>query len=486
MARLFVCCDGTWNAPTDLHDGVPVPTNVVRFFNALVEGDDGHGIRQRRYYHPGIGTQEVLSLERIWAGMTGKGLADNVKSAYAWLSANYDAGDEIFLLGFSRGAFTARALSGLVGSQGVPVTQPDSEGVREPDWDLIDEAYRAGQRRHKRDPQDPRFRFPRIHFLGVWDTVGALGIPPDFPRLPLLFAFLQPRFHDTELSPAVTHGYQALALDEMRRTFSPTLWTGTSPDNKEVIQMWFPGVHADVGGGYRETGISDITLQWMIERAAALGAVFHPHMLEQVRGDMRGVMHDSRLGVFEGALTQPRRIPNLDPAAPAGPFNQQIHYSAYERQGRPPIFQAPYREMARLQPGEERTFRVYARDKWNWTGLYVERGEEYEVRARGEWLHWFLRCSAAGIGGLGWLAPRRFWGAPWMSLIGAVANFENPNQRGQIPDLESFAVRGVTLLLLDTGGLGRVSGYLYFHANDREGGFKVNRGSLQVTVRRLR
>ncbi len=91
-------------------------------------GQVGGDIEQVRYYHPGIGTQEVFSLERIWAGMTGSGLARNVKSAYAWLSANYDPGDEIFLLGFSRGAFTARALSGLIASQGVPVTQRNREG----------------------------------------------------------------------------------------------------------------------------------------------------------------------------------------------------------------------------------------------------------------------------------------------------------------------------------------------------------------------
>lgn len=486
IKRLFVCCDGTWNAPTDLHDGVPVPTNVVRFYHALVEGDVGGDIEQVRYYHPGIGTQEVFSLERIWAGMTGSGLARNVKSAYAWLSANYDPGDEIFLLGFSRGAFTARALSGLIASQGVPVTERNRDGEREPDWDLIERAYKDCKRRHKRHRDDLRFKYPPIHFLGVWDTVGALGIPPEFPRLPLWLAWFQPRFHDTELAPTVTHAYHALALDEMRRTFSPTLWTQRAPTNKDVIQMWFAGVHADVGGGYRETGLSDIALGWMIERAQGLGAAFHPHMLRQVHGDARGVHHDSLQGVFANAIAQPRRLPDLDSQSPTGPVGQAVHHSVYERQGRPPIFQAPYRDLVRLERGQEHVFTVYARDKWNWTGLYLEPKEEYEITARGEWLHWFVRSGAAGRRGLAVLMPRRLWRAPWMSLVGAVADFANPDQQGQIKPLEMFPIGNMARVVLDPDGAGALWGYLYFHANDREGGFKVNRGSLRVTVRRVK
>jgi len=477
MKRLFVCCDGTWNAPTDLHDGVPVPTNVVRFYNSLVDGKAADGIEQRRYYHPGIGADTAFSIERLWAGMTGAGLARNIKSAYAWLSTAYEDGDEIYLLGFSRGAFTVRSLSGLVWSQGVP---------RALDWTLIERACHEASKRRPRPRDDGRFRFPPIHFLGVWDTVGALGIPADFPGLPLWLAFLQPRFHDTELSPNVAHAYQALALDEMRRTFSPTLWTRRDPANREVIQMWFAGMHADIGGGYQETGLSDIPLRWMIERARALGADFHAPMLEQIREDARGVLHDSRQGVFAAAIAQPRRIPDLDPAAPPGPLGQQVHASVIERQGRPPIFQAPYRPLLRLAPGESHPVQVYARDKWTWTGIYLEPMQEYEISARGEWMHWFVKTGPAGCTGLGWLVPRRDWSAPWMSLMAAVANFANPDQEGQIRPLETFRIGEQARVMLDPTGVGAMVGYLYFYANDRESGFRVNRGSLHVTVTRLR
>jgi hypothetical protein len=483
IKRLFVCCDGTWNAPTDVHDGVPVPTNVVRYFNALAEGDVGGGVEQRRYYHPGIGTDEVLSIERIWAGMTGSGLTRNIKSAYAWLSANYEPGDEIHLLGFSRGAFTARALSGLIASQGMPVAQPDGEGVPALDWALINEAYKQCSKHLPRDRGDMRFYFPLIHFLGVWDTVGALGIPPEFPRLPLIFSFLQPRFHDTELAPIVTHAYHALAMDEARRTFSPTLWTKRAETNKEVVQMWFTGVHSDVGGGYRETGLSDIALAWMIERAQLLGVSFRQHMLDQVKGDARGVRHDSLTPVYHA---QPRRMPDLNSRGAPLPYWQKVHHSVRQREDWPPIFQAPYRDLVRLEPGEERSFAVFARDKWNWTGLHVEPLEEYEISARGEWLHWFVQLGAAGCGFLGWLMPRRFWSAPWMSLVGAVADFANPDQRGRIQQLDMFRVGNGARIVLDPNGIGALWGYLYFFANDREGGFRINRGSLRVTVKRVR
>ncbi len=490
--RLFVCCDGTWNAPTDVHDGVPVPTNVVRFYNALAEGD-AKGVEQRRYYHPGIGTEQVSWFARIWAGMTGAGLAANVKSAYAWLSTNHEDGDEIYLVGFSRGAFTVRSLSGLVSSQGIPRSRV-VDGAEEPDWGLIEAAYKRGADGVKPSSPDERFRHPPIHFLGVWDTVGALGVPPEFDWLPAWFLRLQTRFHDTELAPAVANAYHALALDEMRRTFSPSLWTRRSSSNREVVQMWFAGVHADVGGGYRETGLSDITLRWMIDRAADLGAKFRDHMLEQIGGDARGVLHDSRLGAFRNAIAQPRRIPDLDEWLKDGPVGQAVHVSVQERRGRPPISKAPYRPTLRLEPGEARTFRVYAKDKWNDTGLYVYPAQEYEISAHGEWTHWFVewmnwfvKCGPKGSGGISWLFPRRFWRARWMSLVAGIANFANPDAGGRIEGLDPIPIGERALVnTMSPGGSDPLWGYLYFYANVREGAFKVNRGSMRVTVRRIR
>jgi len=479
MKRLFVCCDGTWNAPTDVQDGVPVPTNVVRFFNALADAD-ANGVRQLRYYHPGVGTEEVSWLERAWAGMTGAGLARNVKSAYYWLAANFEEGDEIYLLGFSRGAFTVRSLSGLLAARGLS---------RQPDWAAADRAYEAFRRREKKEIDAHGFRAVRIHFLGVWDTVGALGIPPDLPWF-MRWGARRQEFHNTDLSPAVTHAYHALAIDEMRRTFSPTLWTGRSEPNRDVVQAWFPGVHADVGGGYKETGLSDIALGWMIGRARNLGAAFRPDMLDQIRGDHHGVLHDSRTSVFRRAKSQPRCLPNLDDPGSEGPVGQGLHLSVLDRRERPPIFQAPYRPSRRLRVGEEAELRVYAGTHWNWTGIYVETGDAYTMTATGEWLHWGVPSGPDGRRGLWRLWPptwfRRYRRAEWMSLVGAVADFANPNQSGGIRPLDRFRIGAGGTFAFTAGELGPLRGYFYAFANDRESGFDVNRGSVRLAIRRER
>jgi hypothetical protein len=179
-------------------------------------------------------------------------------------------------------------------------------------------------------------------------------------------------------------------------------------------------------------------------------------------------------------------MPDLNSRGAPLPYWQKVHHSVRQREDWPPIFQAPYRDLVRLEPGEEHSFAVFARDKWNWTGLHVEPLEEYEISARGEWLHWFVQLGAAGCGFLGWLMPRRFWSAPWMSLVGAVADFANPDQSGRIQQLDMFRVGNGARIVLDPNGIGALWGYLYFFANDREGGFRINRGSLRVTVKRVR
>jgi hypothetical protein len=477
MKRLFVCCDGTWNAPTDLQDGVPIPTNVVRFYNALAE-QDARGIVQRRYYHPGIGTEEILWLERLWAGMTGAGFAKNVQSAYYWLTENYAQDDEIYLLGFSRGAFTVRALSGFIARAGL---------IRRPDWDAVGSAYETYRRKIRNDDGDSASG-ARIHFLGVWDTVGALGIPPDLPLLMRLGAWRQ-RFQDTRLAPVVGHAFHALAIDEMRRTFSPTLWTGMPAPGQEVCQMWFPGVHADVGGGYKETQLSDLTLRWMVERAMDCGAAFRPDMLEQIRGDHHGVLHDSRLGIYKGAKTQPRCLPNLDDATALGPTNQEVHLSVFYRRWRPPIFQAPYRESRTLNVGEALDVTIFARDNWNWTGLYVTRGASYRMTATGQWVDWWRRCGPEGYPSFPWQWPlipfRRMRRARWLCLTGAVADFANPNVQGEIRPLNMFPIGAQTTQTFVAGQAGDVEGYFYAFANDREGAYGSNRGSIRLRIERI-
>jgi uncharacterized protein (DUF2235 family) len=171
MKRLVICCDGTWNRPDQAKDRRPCPTNVTKLAMALAD-QDADGTAQRLYYHPGVGTHEG---ERLLGGIFGLGLSSDVRSAYRFVVENYDPGDEIFLFGFSRGAFTARSTAGLIRNAGI---------LRRENIARVDEAYAPYRDRafRPRALESTLFRRawspePRIRFIGVYDTVGALGIP---------------------------------------------------------------------------------------------------------------------------------------------------------------------------------------------------------------------------------------------------------------------------------------------------------------------
>ncbi|OXM67445.1 MULTISPECIES: DUF2235 domain-containing protein [Amycolatopsis] len=285
--RLVICCDGTWNTPDQ-----PAPTNVCRVALAVAPSD-GAGREQRMFYHSGVGTRPG---ERLWGGAFGFGLSRTVREAYRFLVRTFEPGDELFLFGFSRGAYTARSLAGLVRNCGI--LRPEHD-------DRIGEAYalyRArGSKTHPRSAAAELFRRSysretRIRFLGVWDTVGALGIPLSGLRLVNLVN-RQWQFHDTELSSSIDAACQALAIDERRPPFRPALWR--SSGRTRVEQVWFAGVHSDVGGGYPDRALADISLLWMVERARAHGLAFEPGAFATTEPDPLGQAHESRAGFYK-------------------------------------------------------------------------------------------------------------------------------------------------------------------------------------------
>ena len=272
--RLIVCCDGTWNTADQAQDGHSCPTNVTKLALA-VASEDSAGERQHVYYHRGVGTSRW---DRLRGGAFGVGLSRNVLDAYRFLIDNYEPGDVLYFFGFSRGAFTARSTVGMVRNCGV---------LRRENAGRIDEAW-ALYRSAADKPSgvaSPLFRrayshVPRIRFIGVWDTVGGLGIPVLGPRLlkPVV-RWLNHRweFHDTRLSTWVDGAFHALAIDERRAAFEPTLWhQQPGADRQELKQVWFSGVHCDVGGGYTDTSLSDLALLWMVDRARQYGLEFLP------------------------------------------------------------------------------------------------------------------------------------------------------------------------------------------------------------------
>lgn len=262
--RLIVCCDGTWNWPEPERE-----TNVVRLVRALTPQDGA--IAQIVHYHQGVGTGNFI--DRIVGGGVGVGLAASVKACYGFLTDNYKPGDEIFLFGFSRGAYVVRSLSGMIGTLGM---------LRKEDMARFGEAWNwYWQDRAKRDPEMLKDIAPKRHTgveiecVGVWDTVGALGIPGS--RV-CRDAFA---FHETQLGPHVRHAFQALAIDEQRGNFQGAIWvpsgeTDISEKNRQaggpqqlLKQVWFPGVHSNIGGGYEEHGLSDTAFVWMLSQLAA-------------------------------------------------------------------------------------------------------------------------------------------------------------------------------------------------------------------------
>jgi hypothetical protein len=301
--RLVLCCDGTWNRPDQARDGRPCPTNVTKV--AMAVARDGDGIEQRVFYQPGVGT---AARERLRGGAFGWGLSKGVQDVYRFVVDNYEPGDELFFFGFSRGAYMARSTAGLIRNAGI---------LRRENADRITQAYALYRDRaaKPRDTESQLFRRSFSHgeatiqFLGVWDTVGALGIP--LAANPLTAVFNRRwRFHDVELSRSVQAAYQALAIDEVRRPYEPAVWEQDPDADGQVLeQVWFAGAHSDVGGGYADTSLSDVTLGWMAERARSCGLVFDDGAFvwpqdgtqptEADGGfvpDPRGQLHDSYTG----------------------------------------------------------------------------------------------------------------------------------------------------------------------------------------------
>ncbi|RYY30226.1 MAG: DUF2235 domain-containing protein, partial [Sphingobacteriaceae bacterium] len=213
MKRIITCSDGTWNKPNQVYKGQPVSTNVQRIFEAICNSDDQQ-TQQIKYYDEGIGA-EGSWLNRWIDGATGEGIDDNILSAYKFILWNYQPGDELYLFGFSRGAYTARSLAGLIRNCGI---------LKNNDLSLIKEAYQIYRSRNSvTDPNgDEALAFKqkhayyqnlRIKFIGVWDTVGALGIPSRWFQW---YNNKKYQFHDTTLSSITDYAYQALAIDEKR------------------------------------------------------------------------------------------------------------------------------------------------------------------------------------------------------------------------------------------------------------------------------
>ncbi|KAL5117538.1 hypothetical protein ACEQ8H_004568 [Pleosporales sp. CAS-2024a] len=372
--RLIVACDGTWMDSDDVakNGKIAVPTNVTRISRAI-KAVSQDGIQQIVNYHAGVGT-EGSKFARFVGGTVGKGVAENVREAYSFLANNYNHGDEIFLLGFSRGAFTARSIGGLIGEVGLltkkglhslPQVYQDVQHRRD---DNYAPTYPDIPFPRKPSASDPRYAYELerrgltrldipIKVIAVWDTVGSLGIP----RIGLLqrvgLQLKESRatsFYDTKLSNCVENAFQALALDESRSSFSPAVWEKPEGNRTTLRQVWFPGAHANVGGGYDDQQIADISLAWMMSQLEPFLDMRDDYLFEQdeanekyykkTEGDVRpwsfGRIYNELTGLFAlggSTMRKPGHYTAVDPNngkpidRPLRQTNEYIHPSVRTR-----------------------------------------------------------------------------------------------------------------------------------------------------------
>ncbi len=316
MSRnIVICIDGTGNEFGECN------SNVVKLYSTLKSDSD----QQIAFYHPGLGTMgspnATDAVTRWWTKVIGLafgyGLDAALSDCYEFLMQTYSAGDSIFLLGFSRGAYTARALAAMIYMYGL---------VQRGNEPLIRYVLKMFQKK-KRTDEDfslaAQFKatFSRpcpVHFVGVWDTVSSIGWIYDPISLPY-----------TAMNPDIATGRQAVSIDERRASFRQNLWR---PDpakcSQDILQVWFAGVHSDVGGGYPEveSGLSKITLQWMLDEAQAHGLMVDEGKKNDVLGltnpamtkpDVMGKLHDSLTGAWWILEVIPRRHLDMSLTPPA-------------------------------------------------------------------------------------------------------------------------------------------------------------------------
>lgn len=320
MKNIVICTDGTWNEPDQMDRDRVCPSNVVKTARAIKDDDS-----QQVYYYKGVGTKGVI--DKYSGGAFGHGLFKNIKKAYSYLVDNYEDGDNIICLGFSRGAYTARSLGGLIGKCGI---------LKKENKNHIKEAYKIYRRRKESEEFKKKYCHENneILFMGVWDTVGALGVPLRSLNWITQWRF---KFHDVLLGDHIRYAFHAVAIDEKRRPFQPTLWKSGSTsrrkeryaDQQDVRQRWFCGAHSNIGGGYVDTCLSDITLEWMIKKLKECSSLeFDEHYLQRIlNGDFHGELRDSRTMLYLVS----KCAPNIRRPLQQGYIGQEIDKTVYRR-----------------------------------------------------------------------------------------------------------------------------------------------------------
>jgi uncharacterized protein (DUF2235 family) len=508
--NIVILCDGTGNEFGDRN------SNVVKLRQALVRD-----VRQAIYYHPGVGTMGAMNAlttaGKVWTKVRGLafgyGLSENIADAYRFLMLNFQREDQVYIFGFSRGAYTARALCGMLRMFGL--LAPGNEG-------LIPYALRLFKRHDgwwaRLTGRESKFAIAAgfretfcidcaPHFLGVWDTVSSVGWILD----PIgLKPGSLPYTKDLALVGKVRH---AVSIDERRAFFRQNL-VAQGPD-RDVKEVWFAGVHSDVGGSYpeAESGLSKITLGWIAREAVAAGLMIDGSKMSNILGGDEehaephpgAMMHNSLTPLWwlgeiwpksrrRGPLQPGERRPLLPPLPKMNLFRRRtipegacLHESVEMRRKLVPGYlprnlpesYSVERDgstagcVRQLGVGEHMDFVVLARAKWNATPLWVSKGERHRFAASGMWNDASIRIGPGGYPspslGFRLAEPfRRASKANWFALIGTI------QQKGP-----AFTIGDGAEIEMPADGL------LYCFANDLPSFYFNNSGHVNVVVTRL-
>ncbi len=331
MKRIVICADGTWNERDQLDEGSGKrrPTNVTKIARA-VRALDGAGTHQVVGYFDGVGTDG--GMDKFTGGAFGRGIEDNVRAIYRFLLYNYVEGDQVYLFGFSRGAFTVRTLVGFMNKVGL---------VRKGEDYFVPELYALYESRAGEDSAawaqafrkiPDRRPAPPIHLLGVFDTVGALGAPG---LLGQMFNGRKYQYHDIGLNRHVLNAFHAMAIDERRKPFAVNLFERPPTWSGRLEQAWFCGVHSNVGGSYNPDGLANEALHWMVERAEGLGLAFDTAYLSYFRPCFNATLNNSMTAAYRAMGQHVRGI-----GAHRG-HGECVHQSVLDRMAHAPSAYAP-------------------------------------------------------------------------------------------------------------------------------------------------
>lgn len=530
--RIVILCDGTSNRPDQTEDGVPATTNVWKLFQALRQDET-----QTTWYLAGVGsdtsstaqgarrTRRILDLAgartgswvaSLWSrtvklleGATGAGISEAILKGYSEIVRQYRPGDRIYLVGFSRGGYTARCIAGVISRGGLLRAENIGYAAE------VVQLYRM-----RRTPHDPMKLNPAmvhqdvtIEFLGVFDAVASLGAPLWGWWFRILPIWRNASF-DTDPARICRHVYHALAMDERRSQFFPTLFSRPDPPSphlQTLEQRWFRGAHADIGGGYAATGLSDIPLGWMMDAMRSHGLAFREGARAALKPDRLARAHDelSRNPQWRLFGSWPRWHPVPCTAGP-DPHGTRLHRSvlaraavSHRKLGRP--------DLLALKPGQHIDFAVESQREWDRTGLVIEQGATYElIYLAGAWRD--ATQPPAGPDGqnakgpldlrriLGW--GRRLPAHKWMLLVGTVAHPREwkPEEHGVLALARLLFVNTPKRLICTTAAFGThlrapndsicltsaaPSGLLHLFANDWWQTASNNSGALHLRLRRL-